>query len=255
MHVACLLAATALAVSACAAPGGETPPASGASSTAPQSAEAGAPIARLTCGGGPAFDIAALDRLGAAELGVDPASAALRAHLTQGGIETEWLPDSGWIEASRTATEVIFLARDADGSWYSVTVELGDGQWRVDGWGGCSPQPDLPLGVNLAAFRVAPGAALDPDVTEIAVLVTETVCNSGQDARGRILPPQLITDAETVTVVMTVRARGGAQDCPSNPETPFLLELPEPLGERRLLDGSSVPPRDATTCPDVAMCP
>lgn len=254
MRTACLLATVALVVSACAGSGAGTSPGA-SSSVGAQNGNGGAPISRLTCGGGPAFDIAALNRPGAAELNVDPAAAALRAHVTGGGMETEWLPDEGWIEASRSATDVLYLARGDDGSLYSVTVELAEGAWRVDGWGGCTPQPELPLGVNLATFRVAPGAALDPDVTEIEVLVTETACNSGQDARGRILPPRVITDAETVIVVMTVRARGGGQECPSNPETLFVLELPEPLGDRLLLDGSSVPPRDATACPDVAMCP
>ncbi len=254
MRVASLLAMVALVVSACAGSGAGTS-ASASSSPAVASGDPGAPISRLTCGGGPAFDIAALDRPGAAELGADPAAVALRAHVTGGGMETEWLPDAGWIEASRSANEVMYLAHGEDGSLYRVTVGLAGGEWRVDGWGGCNPQPDLPPGVNLATFRVAPGAALDAHVTEIEVLVTETACNSGQDARGRILPPQVISDVATVTVVMIVRARVGAMDCQSNPETPFLLELPEPLGDRALLDGSSVPPRDATTCPDVAMCP
>lgn len=254
MRMAWLLATVALAASACAAPGTETSPAASTSAAASQSGDPGAPISRLTCGGGLAFDIEALDRPGTAELGVDPAAAALGAHLSEGGIETEWLPDAGWIESARSASEVLYLARGDDGSMYQVTVALDEGGWRVDGWGGCTPQPELPLGVNLAIFRVAPGATVGPDTTEIDVLVTETACNSGQDARGRILPPRVISDADAVTVVMTVRARAGAMDCPSNPETPFVLELPEPLGDRILLDGSSVPPRDATTCPEL-ICP
>lgn len=60
---------------------------------------------------------------------------------------------------------------------------------------------------------------------------------------------------DSVTVTFAVRPRLGAQECPSNPETPFVLELPEPLGDRSLRDGSSVPPRDATVCPDIAICP
>ena len=253
MRMAWLLATVAVAASACAAPGSGTSP--GAStSAADRSGDPGAPISRLSCGGGLAFDVEALDRPGTAELGVDPAAAALRAHLAEGGIETEWLPDAGWIEAARSASEVLYLARGGDGSVHRVSVALAEGGWRVDGWGGCTPQPELPLGVNLAIFRVAPGAAVGPDATEIDVLVTETACNSGQDARGRILPPRVISNAHAVTVVMTVRARVGAQDCQSNPETPFVLELPERLGDRVLLDGSSVPPRDATTCPE-RICP
>jgi hypothetical protein len=87
------------------------------------------------------------------------------------------------------------------------------------------------------------------------VLVTEHACNSGEDARGRITVAAIDEDDDSVTVTLAVRPRGGAQECPSNPETPFVIELSAPLGDRALLDGSSVPARDATVCPDIAMCP
>ena len=105
--------------------------------------------------------------------------------------------------------------------------------------------------MGIASFRVAPDVALDPEANEIAVLVTERACNSGEDARGRIVVAAIDEDDDSMTVTLAVRPRGGAQECPSNPETPFLLELPAPIGERVLLDGSSVPPRDATVCPDI----
>jgi hypothetical protein len=76
---------------------------------------------------------------------------------------------------------------------------------------------------------------------------------SGAD--GRIVEPTIVAGDDIVTVILAVRPRRGAHDCQSNPETPFLLELPEPLGERTLLDGSYVPARDATICPDAGMCP
>ena len=40
----------------------------------------------------------------------------------------------------------------------------------------------------------------------------------------------------------------------SNPEWPVRTELSEDLGDRSLLDGSTYPPRDATTC-DPLICP
>lgn len=210
--------------------------------------------ARVTCGGGPSFGLAALDQPGGAELDDDPASAALRAHLATDHIEMNWLPDSGWIEVARSESSVLYVAEGDGTEFFFVTVEMQGGEWTVGGWGGCSLQPEIPLGAGLAMFRVAPHETLTPDTIEVDVLVTEMACNSGQDARGRILPPTITLSAESVTVVMTVRPRGGAQNCPMNPETPFLLVLPEPLGDRSLLDGSEIPPRDATGCPEI-MCP
>lgn len=110
--------------------------------------------------------------------------------------------------------------------------------------------PDL----GLASFRVAPDAELAPELTEIPVLVTQQGCNSGEDARGRIAEPWIVLDDHTVTVVFGVQTREGMHTCQGNPETPHLLVLPEPIGQRALFDGSEVPPRDARLCADRAFC-
>lgn len=212
----------------------------------------------VSCGHGAAFSLEVLDQPPNAELADDPAAAALRRHLAEPGIEFASLPDSGWREATRSFGSVTWIAEDpsSPGSWHQVTASDEGGEWRVTGWGGCSMQPDVGVGLGLASFRVAPNEELTPETVEIDVLVTERACNSGEDARGRIVAPAILPGADTITVIFAVRPRlGVAQTCPSNPETPFLLRLPEPLGDRALLDGSAVPPRDATECPDVAACP
>jgi hypothetical protein len=172
-------------------------------------------------------------------------------------MDIDFLPDAGWIEVSRTDASVIYLAPDpaVEGSFAFVSVGRDGDAWAVDGWGGCPLQPDVGPDLGIASFRVAPDVELDPETSEIAVLVTELACNSGEDARGRITVAAIDEDNDSVTVTLAVRPRGGGQECPSNPETPFVLELSAPLGDRALLDGSSVPPRDATVCPDIAMCP
>lgn len=225
----------------------------GASAEASAEADLQPAITRVTCGG-PSFDLAVLDQPGGAELADDPAAAALRGHLTAGNVETDWLPDEGWIEATRTEVMVQYVARGGGAPLSAVTVELRDGHWTIGGWAQCRPRAEVAPGVNLAMFRVAPHEELMPETTKVDVLVTELACNSGQDASGRILRPRIISGADSVTVVMTVRPRGGGQECPDHPETPFVLELPEPLGDRLLLDGSEVPARDATECPE-RLCP
>ncbi len=215
------------------------------------------PGGRLTCGGGPSFPAAVLEGGGGVENGADPATAALRSHLATNHVDIDFLPDAGWVEVSRTDTAVLYLAPDpaAEGSWAYASVGHDGGAWEVDGWGGCSLQPDVGPGLGIASFRIAPEVELDPAATEISVLVTERACNSGEDAEGRIVVAAIEEDGDRVTVTFAVRPRAGAQECPSNPETPFVLELSEPLGDRSLLDGSSVPPREATVCPDIAFCP
>lgn len=85
------------------------------------------------------------------------------------------------------------------------------------------------------------GAYLPTD-TELPVLVNENDCASGQTAEGRIHEPDV--DYRADAVVVTIRARQGSssEQCPSNPVTPHLLRLTEPVGSRALLDGGQSPP-------------
>jgi hypothetical protein len=235
-------------VAACASQGLDESPASQAS---PSSA-----LTDVTCGGA-GFDRDLLGEPGHAETFGDPAALALRQVLAQTGPDVGWLPDHGWREITRTDAEVTYLA-DApsgqDAPYAVVTVVREDGRWLVAGWSQCRLLADVGPDLGLATFRVDPGVELGPNDTQIPVLVTERACNSGQDARGRIVDPQIVLDDDAVTVVFAVTPRAGDHDCPGNPETPHLLVLPEALGERTLLDGSELPPRDATVCPDVAGC-
>jgi hypothetical protein len=208
-------------------------------------------ISRVACDD-VAFDLALLDKPGGAENGDDAAAVALRDHLAS-GMETDFLPAAGWIEAVRTESRVLFIA-PVEGGLARVDMQLEGGQWRASGWGGCTLRPEIPFGMNIATFRVAPGETLTAETTKLDVLVTEVECNSGEDARGRVQEPAVIRSTDSVTVIIAVIARPGGHDCQSNPPTPFRLVLPEPLGDRVLLDGSSIPPRDATEC-EPNLCP
>jgi hypothetical protein len=247
------LATMASAVLGAACTAGGLPP---ETAQLPAGVDPGTAALNVTCGG-PAFPAAVIGQVGAAESADGPEAAALRALLRMPEAR-DLLPGTGWTLAVRQETLVVFIAPAPPGSeppLVEATLELVDGAWQTRGFGQCWPQADVGPGLGLASYRVAPHEELSPEVTEIDVLVTERACNSGADARGRVVRPGVILGAESVTVVFAVVPRGGDHDCPSNPETPVLLELPEPLGDRQLLDGSSVPPRDATTCPDIAVCP
>lgn len=88
-------------------------------------------------------------------------------------------------------------------------------------------------------------------MTSIPVLVKEWACAGGSDAAGRIPDPQVAYRDDAVIVTFRVIPRGGPQDCPGHPPTPFTVELSEPLGGRVLLDGGVDPP----AAPDVERMP
>jgi hypothetical protein len=90
-----------------------------------------------------------------------------------------------------------------------------------DGFG--HPQP--------AIWRIAPSAELGPDTLDVPVIVNEVACSSGRSAEGRIAADVTYGD-DVVDLDIGVRPLGGNQTCPSNPDTPFVVELDEPLGDR-----------------------
>jgi hypothetical protein len=112
------------------------------------------------------------------------------------------------------------------------------------------PAGDLEARVGRASWWVSPRAP-GPTATSttIHVLVLEESCASGKPPIGRVEPPTIELTDTTVTVTYEIRKTAGDQDCQGS--TPFAvdLKLPEPLGQRALLDGGETPPRDALSPP------
>jgi hypothetical protein len=203
---------------------------------------------RYTCGSFP-FDAGALDRAANDELDDTPVAAALRAHLTQGGPDIDFLPDEGWRLTGQDDTSAEFVTRDADGARVVEVAKDGTG-WRVTGWGECQPRRVLPEGLGDAEWVLAPGQpAIGPETRQFDALVTERSCASGQSSEGRIAGPDLVQVDDEVLVTFAVRPLPGGANCPSNPATRVTVALGEPLGDRRLRDGGSLPARDPTTAP------
>jgi hypothetical protein len=110
------------------------------------------------------------------------------------------------------------------------------------------PPEAVDTGVSVATWWIDPKQpAPTAKSTTIHALVMEQACASGQSAEGRVEEPIIELGDTSITVTYRVRGRQGTgQDCQGNPTTPIELTLPEPLGNRTLLDGGSDPPRDAS---------
>jgi hypothetical protein len=72
----------------------------------------------------------------------------------------------------------------------------------------------------------------------------ERACASGRPADGRIVGPDVVGVNDLVLVTFAVRSLEGDQNCPSNPASRVTVDLGEPLGNRTLLDGGTLPPRE-----------
>jgi len=127
-------------------------------------------------------------------------------------------------------------------AWVDDATNLTPG-WYGGSSGRCALTVDLgDLTVPGVEFQSPP----DPLSPELRLLVTEQSCNSGTDAAGRIEIVSVEETDDRVSLVLGVRPRGGNQTCPSNPATPFTVELSAPLGDRVVVDASLADPRALT---------
>lgn len=100
--------------------------------------------------------------------------------------------------------------------------------------------------LRTAGVRLDPESPLLPGEGSVRLLVHENTCASGRPATGRIRVPLLEPAADGIRIAIGTVARAGNQNCQGNPETPYTLELPEPPGDRPLIDASVYPEREIT---------
>lgn len=116
-------------------------------------------------------------------------------------------------------------------AWVDDASNLTPG-WYGASRGPCALTMDLgELTVPGIEFQMPP----DPQSDELRLLVTEQSCNSGETAQGRVEVVSLEETDSQVRLILGIRPRGGDQNCPSNPATPFIVPLSNPLGDREVL--------------------
>ena len=111
------------------------------------------------------------------------------------------------------------------------------------------PPEAVDTGVSMGHWWIDPAKpAPNATSTTIHALVTESTCSNGQPPAGRVEQPIIEITETTITVTFRVRRpQGLSQTCQGAPPAAVELLLPEPVGDRKLLDGGEDPPRDATT--------
>lgn len=177
---------------------------------------------------------------------------ALRRELTDGS----GLDRFTWHRVVTRSDEVLFAAGTGGGppedalAMVFIPDSQQPGSWKWRDLGTCL------MGLSVESDRSRADVFLDPDHLPASgdqvmhVMIRETACASGRSPLGRVLPPVLRIEASSITVLITVSRLPGEQDCQGVDAVPYDLVLPEPLGERTLLDGGHVPatPIEAEPC-------
>ena len=218
------------------------------SPTTSQPPDGGAEPFLVSCTDQP-FDAAGLEEGGGLPPDAHPAAGGLATIIAEGGGDgMDRLPRTGWRLVAASPTYAQFVAPTGDG-WAVVAFAAADTGWVPDTWGECVPVPFVE-GRNLVEWQFDPDRPRPgPDATTATVLATERACASGKPMGDRLQPPAVTYTDAAVVVLLTALPQAGGQDCPGNPSTPVTIELDEPLGNRRLLDGSVYPPVDRALGP------
>jgi hypothetical protein len=103
-------------------------------------------------------------------------------------------------------------------------------------------------GTSEATWVVAPDEELSSGTTTFTALVTRLGCNSG--VTGTVEEPRVrLTDEQVILTFQVSPGDPAEAECPGNDAVPYVVELPEPLGDRALVDGACEDRAIAGTAP------
>lgn len=152
-------------------------------------------------------------------------------------------PQEDWFILRETEDEILLVHSDADGDSF-MEVSREDDEWAWSGarrGGPCSLHYVTPQDLHTVDWRLDPETPPDPSATTVTVLVTEQECVSGQELGDRLLDPQVVLTNDSLRLAFAAEPPpGDAFTCPSNPETQVTVELPEPLGDREIIEGLAI---------------
>jgi hypothetical protein len=206
-------------------------------------------------GGGLPFPPALLDE--PARTPLDPNDLAVTALLRQidlsrrkrakGGLfrRGERIPDlsdeeklRGWRVLAETDDEILF-GRGAPPRLATAAITRNRvDRWTLLGVSIAKPLRAVRAGVRASSWRPDPDFPVAPRDTQLHILLTEQTMASGRLAEDRILPPEVALEDGRLIMRCFVRPLEGYTGRSSRHETPVVVELPEPIGERELIDGA-----------------
>lgn len=195
---------------------------------------------------GLAFDpVAAFSGPTGAERGSRPSERALRRFLARDILS--WVPKRNWRLVAEAHGRAEFAAGRLRKGLEWMSFQRVKGRWKWQGYsGGCLPSTlrrDQPaITWDLAEDQ----PQLTPQTRQVEVHLGPGECNDGRSQNDRLQKPEFREQNGKLIMTLWLRPVGpGFHTCVGVVEPPAVIELPEPLGERELLDGGTYPPRPA----------
>lgn len=203
------------------------------------------PDLMVGCHGHTLFPLSALD-----EIETIPADdpdghlAAIEPFLANE--EGQFWPQDGWqlLWTDDSVSYLVTKTEEGSLAWMHLERDGSGWKWAGSSIGGdpCQLRVGVPTGMNTVEWRIDPNhPEPSAETTRVHLILNERECVDGREIGDRLRGPQVVLTSEEVRIVFVAETPDGDFfTCPGNPDTPFVLELPEPLGDRELVDGFEV---------------
>lgn len=144
---------------------------------------------------------------------------------------------AGWRALASTDDEILY-AKGRPPQLLTVAVTRRGNRWAVLGVSNSRPLRAVRQGSRASSWRLDPDFPTSPQSTDIHILVTEQSRATGMLADDRMLAPDIHLDAQQVMLRLYVQPIQGYTGPTKRHETAVIVRLPEPLGEREIVDGA-----------------
>jgi hypothetical protein len=196
----------------------------------------------VSCGGLPFDPVSVFAGPTEAEEGTGAPEAALRRFLEERLDPSA--PTKYWREVTATPTRVEFAqGRLAQGPLW-LAFELSEGEWKPGLPGYCVPRT-VREGSEALHWTIDRSRRLGPSSRRIRVrLAGNGGCDGGRSLDAAAGAPEFHQRGRRLAITIWAEALPpGLYTCQKRIEPPLTVKLPGRLGERRLFDGSTYPPR------------
>lgn len=197
----------------------------------------------VSCGGLDFDPVSAFGGETGAEDGPGAPEQALRRIIDE---RPPGMPTRFWRVMAATETRVEFAQGRLSQGPFTLSLELLGGQWRLAGLPGyCVPQT-VREGSELARWRIDGSQALTPGTRRIKVNLSAGSggCDGGRSLNAAAGTPLFRQVGKRLAMTIWLQPLPpGPYTCEKRIEPPLSVRLPGRLGDRRLFDGGSYPPK------------
>lgn len=197
----------------------------------------------VTCRSGPEFPFGALEEI-TPLADSDPGGVVEAIEPFLQSEEGQNWPQEGWLILHHAGDEILLASRTDESGLAFMTVSRADSGWMWNGaqiGGPCPLYYTVPDELNTVEWRLDPTADIDEESRQIGVLLSEMECASGQEIGNRLIGPQIVmTDTKVFIAFAAEPPPGDAHTCQGIPEQPYVVELPEPIGTREIVEGHQI---------------